>query len=269
MINLVGLAAFPDQDAAADIRRVVNAYRELGRTFGWVVGPTSKPKGLRDHLLAAGLVEVPEEAMWGMAVRDLGTPIPANPAIRVEEVAPTDLRSHEATVACSYGFGMTDDVADVAIGFYELLGATVYLAFVPAQEAPVAWSGAVFDPDGEVVVLLGASTLAEHRGRGIYTSMVSARLAKARSAAIGLPSSRRCEQPWRRLRPGSGSRPSARSRCSSGRRHSDRSRRARGRENAQGRPCGRRAFPSEAKTWSRACPPSRRASLEAMNGQLT
>ena len=46
---------------------------------------------------------------------------------------------------------------------------------------PVGWSYLVYLPDSPIVLLGGAATLPEHRGRGIYSALVAKRLADARA----------------------------------------------------------------------------------------
>jgi GNAT superfamily N-acetyltransferase len=56
-----------------------------------------------------------------------------------------------------------------------------YFAYVDGGAEPVGWSYLVYLPDSPIVLLGGAATLPEHRGRGIYSALVAKRLADARS----------------------------------------------------------------------------------------
>ncbi len=58
----------------------------------------------------------------------------------------------------------------------------MYHAFVPDRNGPVAFGNLVFVPNTSIVLLGGAATLGDLRGRGIYTSLVARRLADARAA---------------------------------------------------------------------------------------
>jgi predicted GNAT family acetyltransferase len=57
---------------------------------------------------------------------------------------------------------------------------SVYLAFLEEIDEPVACSLMFHVPDQPIVMMSGAATLQEHRGKGIYTSFVARRLADAR-----------------------------------------------------------------------------------------
>ena len=56
-----------------------------------------------------------------------------------------------------------------------------YFAYVDGGTEPVGWSYLVYLPDSPIVLLGGAATLPEHRGRGIYSALVAKRLADARA----------------------------------------------------------------------------------------
>jgi hypothetical protein len=57
---------------------------------------------------------------------------------------------------------------------------SVYAAYVENQPASVAWT---YFPKGHFAALYGGSTLAEYRKRGLYTSLLSARLKEIRERA--------------------------------------------------------------------------------------
>ena len=55
----------------------------------------------------------------------------------------------------------------------------MYLAFLDGTDEPVATSTMVYLPNQPIVRMAGASTIEEHRGKGIYTSLMARRLADA------------------------------------------------------------------------------------------
>jgi hypothetical protein len=83
-------------------------------------------------------------------------------------------------------YGMPLDVAgwfvDAVIGAADRLRATMYHAYLPDRSDPVAFGNLVFVPGTSIVLLGGAATVGDLRGRGIYTSLVARRLADARAA---------------------------------------------------------------------------------------
>lgn len=157
LINLVGLAALTEANVDDKIQQVIELYRREGTIFGWLVGPTSQPVNLRERLVAAGFTPLEEEAMWGMVLRDLKRPIPVNPDIRVERVPIEALYANVAVIAQAYGFSMTEETVVMLGRLYESLGeqASLYLAFAPDREGPVAFSSSVVDDEGRVVMLGG------------------------------------------------------------------------------------------------------------------
>jgi hypothetical protein len=185
LINLVGLATFTESNVDEGIQQVLAAYRREEKIFNWFVGPTSQPANLGDHLTAAGLIY--RTSIKGMVMRDIHHTIKSNPTVEVRESSIADWDKHVAIIAGAYG--ITVEVTNIFNRYYEALGnkAKLYLAYVPDREEPVAFAASVFEDDG-IVVLLGAGTLADYRGRGIYTSMVAKRLndALARGATSAI-----------------------------------------------------------------------------------
>lgn len=181
MINMVGMATFTEANANDGIQNVIARYRQEEKMFGWLVGPTSRPANLGDHLISAGFIHIEEEAMWGMVLRDLNSPIAVNPEIRVEQVTLADWYANISMITRAYGFDMTEEVANTVTRLHESLGAQskIYLAYAPDQDEPVAFSASIFDDDKSVVVLGGAATVKEYRGKGIYSTMVAKRLEDA------------------------------------------------------------------------------------------
>lgn len=178
LANLVGLARLDEETADATIERVKRRYGSAKKAFGWITGPGTTPGDMETRLAAAGLTRA--EGIAGMALTDLATPIAA-PAVRIREVAPSDAASEGEMMARAYG--MPRDVNDL---FTKLLGAKTgirgrgYFAYLEG-DAPVAWSYLVYVPDSGIVLLGGAATVPEARGRGLYTALVKRRLDDARA----------------------------------------------------------------------------------------
>lgn len=182
MLNLVGMAEFTEENVDNGIQNVINLYRQEGKIFGWLVGPSTQPANLGEQLLAAGLMKIEDECMRGMVLPDLNHSIQTNPTIRVEQVAISEWDANKAMMARAYGFGMTEEVIEPIIRFHESFGeqAKVYLAYADDREDPISFSSAFFDNAGEIILLGGAATVEEYRGKGVYSSMVAKRLEDAR-----------------------------------------------------------------------------------------
>lgn len=183
--NLVGCADLDERSAGPTVAAVVGRYATVALAFGWMTSAASRPADLPRSLVAAGMVKADELA--GMALTDLATPIDANPEIEVRAASADDQRRAIPMFAEAYGLPL-----DVARWFTEALilaagkiETTMYHAFVPERPDPVALGNLVFVPQTSIVLLGGAATLSEFRGRGIYTTLVARRLAHARAAGAG------------------------------------------------------------------------------------
>jgi GNAT superfamily N-acetyltransferase len=181
LANMVGMADIAPEDVDATLKMVRNRYSGGRKAYGWVTGPLTRPHDLGQRLAASGLVKADE--MAGMVLTDLAIPIAVDPRIEVREGT-----LHEAQAASQMmgrAYGMPEEVAR----FFNVLLAMTdskvknrgYLAFVDGGDQPVGWSYLVFLPDSPIVLMGGAATLPEHRGRGIYSALVAKRLADARA----------------------------------------------------------------------------------------
>lgn len=181
LANLMGAARLGEETADATISRVRDIFASQNKAFGWIVGPTSQPPDLSIRLQAAGLIKVDE--MAGMVLHDLGIPIERNPGVRVVEAEPADVVRARGLYAAAYG--LPQDVADLLTEMVTVasdeVGLRNYLAYVDGVDEPVAFAAMVRIPNERIVLLGGAGTLPEHRGHGIYTSLVAQRLEDAQS----------------------------------------------------------------------------------------
>jgi GNAT superfamily N-acetyltransferase len=181
LANLVGMANLAPEDVDATLKMVRNRYSRGRKGYGWVTGPLTRPSDLGERLVASGLVKADE--MAGMALTDLAVPIAVDPKIEVREAT-----LHEAQ-ASSEMMGRAYDMPEEVARFFNVLLAMtdskvknrVFFAYVDGGTEPVGWSYLVFLPDSPIVLLGGAATLPEHRGRGIYSALVAKRLADARA----------------------------------------------------------------------------------------
>lgn len=181
LANLVGLADIAPDAVDATLRMVRNRYSGGRKAYGWVTGPLTRPHDLGERLVASGLVK--EDEMAGMVLTDLAAPIAVDPAIEVREATLHEAQAASAMMARAYG--MPEEVQR----FFNVLLAMTdgkvpnrgYFAYVDGGTDPVAWSYLVYLPDSPTVLLGGAATLPEHRGRGIYSALVAKRLADARA----------------------------------------------------------------------------------------
>ena len=180
--NLVGCADLHGTTADATVHAIRERFAVTGKSFGWITSPSSRPSDLPRRLVEAGLVKADELA--GMVLTDLAVPIRANPEVDVRAATVEEQRRAIPMTATAYGMPL--DVAgwfvDAVIGAADHLRATMYHAYLPDRSDPVAFGNLVFVPGTSIVLLGGAATVSDLRGRGIYTSLVARRLADARAA---------------------------------------------------------------------------------------
>ena len=181
LANLVGMAVIAPDAVEATLKMVRNRYSGGRKAYGWVTGPLTRPHDLGQRLVASGLVK--EDEMAGMVLTDLAIPIAVDPKIEIREATLHEAQEASAMMARAY-----DMPEEVARFFNVLLAMTDskvrnrgYFAYVDGGTEPVAWSYLVYLPDSPIVLLGGAATVPEHRGRGIYSALVAKRLADARA----------------------------------------------------------------------------------------
>lgn len=182
--NAVGAAAFSEQDAASRIAQIKSIFSAEGKGLTWVVGPISSPRDLGARLLAADFVKSADLA--GMVLTDLSSPIGGNPEVRIRRALRGDLEAAAQVMAS--GFHLPEGVVRLLMDA-RLSGAThprsdIYLAFLGDSDTPVGCASLDYVPDTAVARLGGSVTLKEHRGKGVYTSLVAQRVADA--AAEGM-----------------------------------------------------------------------------------
>lgn len=178
LANLCGDARFSEREADALIEKVRQRYK--GLASGWITGPSTRPADLPRRLEAAGFQHA--DSIAGMALTDLAQRIDVNPRVRVREANWDEAISQSEMMARAYGLP-----TEVNRLLNELIAASLdriktrgYFAYVDGG-APAAWGFLVYLPDSPTVLLGGAATLEEHRGKGLYTALVARRLADARA----------------------------------------------------------------------------------------
>ena len=181
LANMVGMANIAPDDVAATLKMVRNRFSGGRKAYGWVTGPLTRPHDLGERLVASGLKKIDE--MAGMVLTDLAVPIAVGPRIEVREG--TLQEAQAASEMMGRAYDMPEEVARFFNVLLAMTGSKVknsgYFAYVDGGSEPVGWSYLVYLPDSPIVLLGGAATLPEHRGRGIYSALVAKRLADARA----------------------------------------------------------------------------------------
>jgi hypothetical protein len=172
--NTVGAATLTRDNADETIRQVRDLFAGQNKGFSWLVGPRTTPADLGSRLTRAGLVK--EEEMAGMVLTDLHAPIQANPEVTIRQGTTAEMLEASAIIARAYG-GFSEEYSRLRTEALMMYGGELrvrgYLAYVQGNSDPVAFSYLAHIPGQPIVLMYGAATLNEHRGRGIYTSLAA------------------------------------------------------------------------------------------------
>jgi GNAT superfamily N-acetyltransferase len=180
----------------ADVEAVIAEEQAYFRALGkveWKVYEHDRPPDLRRRLAAQGFeVDDPEAVMildlhsspeWQARLQDDTWQPAAEAGHRLDEVSLRrlerpeqlkDVQRIEETVWGEPFDWLVDNLSsDMAVPGY----LSAYVAYVDRQPACAGWIN--FHANGQFADLWGGSTLEEHRGRGLYTAVLAARLKEA------------------------------------------------------------------------------------------
>jgi GNAT superfamily N-acetyltransferase len=167
--------------ATAAIQAQITYFQTLGRAgFEWKAYAHDTPPDLPDRLVALGFRPDEPEPLLVLPLTDL---------------PPAFQRIGDADVRRLTDPAKIDDVVSVETavwgGNFDWLKTqlttyltdhpdfvSLYVAYVDGQPASAAWS--YYPAGSQFVALMGGATLAEQRGRGLYTALVAARAQEAR-----------------------------------------------------------------------------------------
>jgi len=182
--NSVDLAVMTDADADAAIDATIAEYDALGIRFRWNVGPDSRPLDLAARLERRGL-QSRRALLLAAAIADLDLEAP--PGVTVETVEDHNLTAFAGVVAGGW------DVAQEPLIAYEHAVQrhhaaprdTLHRSFLATIDGePAGAANGICFPRS--LYLMGAVVLPQHRGRGVYRSLIAARLALARARGVRL-----------------------------------------------------------------------------------
>ncbi len=181
LINVVGLAKLSEETCEKTIRTVVERYSLEKKSFAWLVGPTSKPGSLVKYLRAQGFKKVSDLSMSGLVMRNIEPESDNDVRFPIRRVNWNEFGMNLDLITRAFGFGMDEEVAKLVVELYIASGenSSAYFAYDPETGKPVAFAAKVMDVSNHIVCLLGAGTLPEYRGKGIYQSLVLKRLKDA------------------------------------------------------------------------------------------
>jgi GNAT superfamily N-acetyltransferase len=181
-LTVVQRLRVPDGELPRVLEDVRALLRERGRPSAtWEVGPTTAPADAGAQLVALGLVPDPDgHEVAGMAL--VGEAPPAPSEIEVRRVESVEQRiTYRRVLAEGFGHQTASDEELRRHAEAEDDGHTVsYLAYLDGE--PVAAASSLVLP--AAVVLNGAATREDARGKGAFRALVSARIAEARARGV-------------------------------------------------------------------------------------
>ena len=162
------------------IARQRDFFAARGEAVEWKTRGHDDPADLPDRLRAAGFAPEPQETVVAALVEDLAVAAPAlPPGVTLRRAtADADLDRIAALATAVWG----QDMAWVAEYLRGRLTVTpddyeIYVAEAAGEVVSAAW--VAFRSGSDFAMLLGGSTLADWRGKGIYRALVSLRATRA------------------------------------------------------------------------------------------
>jgi GNAT superfamily N-acetyltransferase len=170
-----------DAGSADDaIDEAVAFFEGRGVAFEWKLFAHDTPGDLALRLERRGFVaEVPETIM--VLEPRAAVDAPLAPGVRIVRVEGTEARAGiDALAEALYDDTMASSLARDLAEAPDAL--SIYVAYV--EDAPIAAGWTRFEPLSPFASLWGGATLPAHRRRGIYRSLVAARVNEARARGI-------------------------------------------------------------------------------------
>lgn len=177
-LNCVGHANISEENCDKVIEKVIGCYQKQRKNFTWLVGPSSSPNSLGKRLQEHGLIKIPQVCMAGMYADLEELEIKGNEEVKIEKYPISRLSEYANFLSTAYGFGETVEGFTIRSKLIANSGdrGELYLAFLGNYEQPVAYGVSIYYMKEKILILQGSGTLGQFRGKGIYTSLVAARV---------------------------------------------------------------------------------------------
>lgn len=187
--NKVVRVALGEDDAARRVDEIIVWYRSQGRPFSWWVGPSSRPASLPALLEARGLklldryegVALLLDGAFHGGTAGATEPSPGVTVAPVEDEAGARAMVRVNARVWGYPPEAEDRLVAERLEYLRLprRRGGYLLAYVDGEVAGTA--SYRFSGDGRAVYLVGAATLPEYRGRGVFRTLVAWRVRQARA----------------------------------------------------------------------------------------
>ena len=126
------------------------------------------------------------EEFSGLALTDLERDIPVSTQVSVRELGKEDEEQFADLLSRAFGLPpeMVSFLCEILYFAKSEVRARNYFAYLDGVTEPVAAATTIYDPNDAIVILAGSAVLEEHRGQGIYRSLVRRRLEDVRGEGI-------------------------------------------------------------------------------------
>jgi hypothetical protein len=172
-----------ERSAEAAIQEQIAYFKALDQPFSWTVYDHDAPAGMEERLLAHGFEE---EEPGALMVLDLSRAPAALFEPTEADIRPIDQRAGlEDVIHVMEGvWGGNFDWMRERMGVHlEIPGyLNIYAAYIEDQPASAGW--VYFHPGSPFASLFGGSTLAEWRGRGLYSAILARRAQEAQRRGV-------------------------------------------------------------------------------------
>lgn len=144
----------------------------------WVIGPGSQPSDLQQKLFALGFTVRME--CEGLALEDLSFPLPSTAGLVIEPLSRDNAEAYATAMAGGFDLPYRTELLSQAHRFLQMSPQEVQIDVARLDGEIAGYSVLRLEPHG-VAYLRNAMTVPAFRNRGVYLSLVSHRLAVART----------------------------------------------------------------------------------------
>jgi GNAT superfamily N-acetyltransferase len=168
--------------SAFDVGRVMQGVQVVksffgNLTFGWWVGPLSRPADLIDSLLEAGLQVADRYIGFALPLPEWKEPPKRSSFAVMDAENELDVREHARISAEIWRDGKEDPKeTERRLRYTQLLHRRGGYVLARDTERGIGNATWRISRDGQVMYLTGAGVVPSHRKRGVYTDMVAHRL---------------------------------------------------------------------------------------------
>ena len=171
-----------ESSADAAIDEQVAYLSALNQRFEWKVYAHDRPPDLVQRLAARGFELEDQDAIMALDVAAAPPALLAAPAADVRRLTDPAQLADVVSVSEAVWGGDFNWMYKRLGGHMAIPGyLSVYVAYVADRPAAAGW---IYFYGGHFAGLWGGSTLAEFRGRGLYTALLSARVREARARRV-------------------------------------------------------------------------------------